>query len=262
MKEYIDTDDTHESTYMPLIGDNAPPFMANSTVGEINFPKDYKGKWVIFFSHPGDFTPVCTTEFIKFAQMQEEFKKLNTELLGLSIDSIYSHISWLKSIKDKVKYKGIENVDINFPIIDDLNMVVAQKYGMIHPKARWSQEQVIEQLRTTGKSSSKDSFSTHTVRAVFVIDPHAIIRAVIYYPLSNGRNLEEIKRLIIAMQKTDNEGVQTPEGWNLGDDLLIPPPQTYELAKKRIDEEDSYCSDWYMCFKEDSEKKDNTKCGE
>ncbi|ADI74013.1 Peroxiredoxin [Methanohalobium evestigatum Z-7303] len=251
MKENENTQEESNYHSMPLIGDNAPAFKADSTVGEINFPNDYKGKWVIFFSHPGDFTPVCTTEFLKFAHMQEEFKELNTELLGLSIDSIYSHITWLKSIRDNIKYKGYGNIDITFPIIDDLNMKVAQKYGMIHPKAKWSQEEVMEQLRTTGKSKSKDSFSTHTVRAVFIIDPHAIIRATIYYPLSNGRNLDEIKRLILAMQKSDEENVQTPEGWYPGDDLIINPPKTYESAIERIKEEGSYCPEWYFCLKKD-----------
>ena len=142
---------------MPLIGDLAPFFSANSTKGKINFPCDYRGKWVVFFSHPADFTPVCTTEIMYFEKYYDEFKKLNTELLGLSVDSYESHMNWISSIKDKIKFKGLENLDITFPIIDDENGEIASKYGMLqnNPKA---------------------------VRAVFVVDPKALVRAVIYYP--------------------------------------------------------------------------------
>ena len=180
-----------ERVTMPLIGDDAPKFTAKTTMGEIKFPEDYKGKWVILFSHPADFTPVCTTEFMTFASMQDEFKKLNTELIGLSIDSIYAHIAWLRTIKEKIEFRGMKNVEVTFPVIEDLRMDVAKKFGMVQPNAS----------------------NTQAVRAVFIIDPKAKVRAVLYYPLSNGRNMAEIKRLLLAMQKSDAEGIATPANW-------------------------------------------------
>jgi peroxiredoxin (alkyl hydroperoxide reductase subunit C) len=222
---------TNETFRMPLIGDAAPSFIAKTTQGEINFPKDYQGKWVILFSHPADFTPVCTTEFMTFASMQPDFKKLNTELIGLSIDSLYAHIAWLRTIKEKIEFKGMKNVEVNFPLIEDLKMEVAKKYGMLQPNAS----------------------STQAVRAVFIIDPQAIIRAVIYYPLSNGRNMDEIKRLILAMQKSDKDKVATPANWQPGDDVIVPPPGSCGVAKERMEskEEGKYCLDWFMCLKKD-----------
>lgn len=216
---------------MPLIGDDAPAFTATTSMGEIKFPQDYKGKWVILFSHPADFTPVCTTEFMTFASMQEEFKKLNTELVGLSIDSIYAHIAWLRTIKEKIQYKGMKDVEITFPVIADLTMEVAKKYGMVQPNAS----------------------TTQAVRAVFMIDPKAKIRAILYYPLSNGRNMAEIKRLLLAMQKSDAEGVATPANWQPGEDVIIPPPGSCGTAKERVEkkEEGKYCLDWFMCLKKD-----------
>ena len=216
---------------MPLIGDAAPEFSAKTTQGQINFPADYKGKWVILFSHPADFTPVCTTEFMTFAYMQEDFRKLNTELVGLSIDSIYAHIAWLRTIKEKIEYKNMKNIEVNFPVIEDISMDVAKKYGMVQPNAS----------------------ATQAVRAVFVIDPKAIVRAVIYYPLSNGRNMDEIKRLILALQKSDKEGIATPANWQPGDDVIIPPPGSCVVAKERVEgkEEGKYCLDWFMCFKKE-----------
>ncbi|MBN2279283.1 MAG: peroxiredoxin [Candidatus Marinimicrobia bacterium] len=222
----------NQETYsMPLIGDVAPAFKAKTTQGEINFPADYKGKWVILFSHPADFTPVCTTEFMTFASMQEDFKALNTELIGLSIDSLYAHIAWLRTIKEKIEFKGMKNVEVNFPVIEDLTMEVAKKYGMVQPNAS----------------------NTQAVRAVFIIDPGTKVRAVIYYPLSNGRNMDEIKRLILAMQKSDKDGVATPANWQPGDDVIIPPPGSCGMAKERVEkeEEGKYCLDWFICFKKD-----------
>ena len=215
--------------YMPLIGDSAPSFTAQTTTGSINFPRDYKGKWVIFFSHPADFTPVCTTEFMTFASMQDDFKKLNAELLGLSIDSIYAHIAWLRTIKEKIEYKGMKEVEITFPVIADLKMDIAKKFGMLQPNAS----------------------DTQAVRAVFIIDPKAKIRAILYYPLSNGRNMDEIKRLLLAMQRSDAENVATPANWQPGDDVIIPPPGSCGAAKERMEtkDEDTYCLDWFMCFK-------------
>jgi peroxiredoxin (alkyl hydroperoxide reductase subunit C) len=217
---------------MPLIGDDAPAFKAKTTQGEINFPEDYKGKWVILFSHPADFTPVCTTEFMTFAVMEPELKAMNTELIGLSIDSLYAHIAWLRTIKEKIEFKGMKNVEVNFPLIEDISMDVAMKYGMVQPNAS----------------------ATQAVRAVFIIDPKAKIRAVIYYPLSNGRNMEEIKRLIIAMQKSDKESIATPANWQPGDDVIIPPPGSCGSAKERVEKEEKgkYCLDWFMCLRKDS----------
>ncbi len=223
---------------LPLIGDDAPPFTAKTTMGDINFPDDYKGKWVILFSHPADFTPVCTTEFMTFASMQEDFKKLDTELIGLSIDSIYAHIAWLRTIKEKIEYKGMKDVEITFPVIEDLRMDVARLYGMLQPGAS----------------------NTQAVRAVFVIDPKAKIRAVLYYPLSTGRNMDEIRRIIIAMQKADKDGIATPANWQPGDNVIVPPPGSCGTAKERVEKKDknTYCLDWFMCFKRESKSKKKT----
>ncbi len=214
---------------MPLIGEKAPSFKAETTQGPINFPEDYKGKWVIFFSHPADFTPVCTTEFMTFASMQDEFKALNAELLGLSIDSTFSHIAWARTINEKIEYRGMKNVEVKFPIISDLTMEVAKKYGMLQPSAS----------------------TTQAVRAVFIMDPEAAIRAILYYPLSNGRNMEEIKRLLLAMQHTDEHKVATPANWQPGDDVIIPPPGSCGAARERVEKagKDYECLDWFLCLK-------------
>lgn len=219
---------------MPLIGDDAPSFTAVTTQGTLNFPEDYKGKWVILFSHPADFTPVCTTEFMTFASMQEEFRRMNTELIGLSIDSVFSHIAWLKRIEEKIEYKGMKNIEVKFPVIADLKMDVAKKYGMLQPNAS----------------------TTQAVRAVFIIDPVAKIRAMLYYPLSTGRNMQEIKRLVIALQKNEAEKVATPANWQPGEDVIIPPPNTMDAVKERLGktEEDKCCLDWFICLKKDSQK--------
>ena len=216
---------------LPLIGDDAPEFQARTTKGVINFPKDYKGKWVILFSHPSDFTPVCTTEFITFASMQDEFRDLNTELIGLSVDSLFSHIAWARNIEEKIEYKGMKNVKVDFPIIEDLTMEVANKYGMIQPKTS----------------------NTEAVRAVFIIDPKGKIRTILYYPQSTGRNFDEIKRIILALQKADGEGVATPADWRPGDDVIIPPAETVDIARDRIEDtsSDHYAHDWYIQFKKD-----------
>jgi len=177
-----------EMVAMPRIGDKAPEFKAVTTQGEINFPSDFKGSWVILFSHPADFTPVCTSEFLTFATMEEKFAKANCKLVGLSVDGLYSHIAWLRTIKEKIEYKGMKNVEVKFPLIEDITMEVAKKYGMIQP----------------GESSTK------AVRAVFFIDPKGIIRAIIYYPLSLGRNFDELYRALIAMQTADAFSVATP----------------------------------------------------
>lgn len=223
-----------EENRMLRIGDDAPSFSAVTTQGVINFPEDYKGKWVILFSHPADFTPVCTTEFMTFASMQDEFKALNTELIGLSIDSIYAHIAWLRTIKEKIKWNGLENVEVKFPVIEDIKMEVAKKFGMLAPNVS----------------------TTQAVRAVFFIDPDAKIRTILYYPASLGRNFAEIKRVLLGLQKADKDGVATPANWQPGDDVIIPPPGSCGVAKERVEnsEEGKYCLDWFLCFKK--EKKD------
>jgi peroxiredoxin (alkyl hydroperoxide reductase subunit C) len=214
---------------LPLIGEKAPSFKAESTQGPVNFPDDYKGKWVIFFSHPADFTPVCTTEFMTFASMQPEFERLNCKLLGLSIDSTYSHIAWLRTIREKIEYRGMKGVEVTFPVISDLTMDVAKAFGMLQASAS----------------------TTQAVRAVFVIDPNAVVRAILYYPLSNGRNMEEIKRLLVAMQLSDQHKVATPANWQPGDDVIVPPPGSCGMAKERTEKPaaDTRVLDWFMVLK-------------
>lgn len=218
-----------ECIHMPLIGEQAPAFKALTTQGEISFPDDYKGKWVILFSHPADFTPVCTTEFMTFANMAEDLKALNCELIGLSIDSHFAHIAWLRTIKEKIEYKGMKDVEVKFPVIADLSMDVAKSFGMVQPATA----------------------TTQAVRAVFIMDPKGLVRAILYYPMSNGRNMEEIKRLLIAMQTSDKHGIATPANWQPGDDVIVPPPGSCGAAKERVDGagEDYRCLDWFLCLK-------------
>lgn len=204
---------------MPHLNEPAPDFEAKTTHG-VKKLSDYKGKWLVLFSHPADFTPVCTTEFIAFARAYPEFQKLNCDLLGLSIDSYYSHVAWVRNIKEKF------GVEIPFPIIEDLSMKVARAYGMIHPGAA----------------------DTSAVRATFVIDDKGILRAMVYYPMSNGRSIAEFVRLVTALQTSDQNKVATPEGWQPGDKVIVPPPGTSEDAEKRMNE--GYeCVDWYFCKK-------------
>jgi peroxiredoxin (alkyl hydroperoxide reductase subunit C) len=224
-------EEVREFYRMPLIGDDAPSFTATTTQGVIHFPEDYKGKWVILFSHPADFTPVCTSEFMTFARMQNEFKELNTELIGLSVDSLYAHIAWLRTIKEKIEWNGMKDMEVTFPLIEDISMNVANKFGMIQP----------------------NQSSTQAVRAVFVIDPESKIRTILYYPLSTGRNFDEIKRIILALQKADKDGVATPADWRPGDDVIVPPAGSCGTAKERMDgnDEADYCLDWFMCLRKD-----------
>lgn len=213
---------------MPLIGDKAPEFIANTTNGKVNFPADYAGKWVILFSHPADFTPVCTTEFMTFQSMLSEFQKFNTEVIGLSIGTLTGHLAWIKSIKE-IDYRGWSGMNITFPIIDDMNMEVAKKYGMIHHNA------------ADGK----------TVRAVFIIDPQGIIRTILYYPLTTGRNFDEIRRTLIALQTADNFHVATPADWQPGEDVVVPAPSTTAGMNERISGQDKNLDvkAWYLTFK-------------
>ena len=204
---------------IPLIGEKAPEFEAATTQGTLRL-SDYKGSWLILFSHPADFTPVCTTEFIAFAEIYPELQKRNTELLGLSVDSVSSHIAWVRNVEEKM------GVKIPFPIIADLNKDVSKLYGMIHP------------------AQSK----TETVRCVFIIDPESTLRTILYYPLTTGRNMQEILRIIDALQTTDKHKVATPANWKPGDPVVVPPPGTTEQAEERV-KEGYDCKDWYLCFK-------------
>lgn len=214
---------------MPRIGDKAPSFHAVTTQGDINFPADFSGSWVILFSHPADFTPVCTSEFMTFASLEEKFAKVNTKLVGLSVDGLYSHIAWLRTINEKIEYKGMKNVEVRFPLIEDITMEVATKYGMIQP----------------GESS------TRAVRAVFVIDPKGVIRTIIYYPLSLGRNFDELYRVVVGLQTADAFDVALPADWRPGDDVIVPPAGSCGVAKERMGDQsgETHCYDWFFCMK-------------
>lgn len=214
---------------MPRIGDLAPSFKAVTTQGEINFPGDFKGKWKILFSHPADFTPVCTSEFMTFASMAKEFEALNTQLVGLSVDGLYSHIAWLRTIKEKINWKGMKDVEVKFPLIVDISTKVASLYGMIHPGDN----------------------ETAAVRAVFFIDPQDRIRTIMYYPIVLGRNFDEIKRVIIALQTADKFGVAMPADWRPGDDVIVPTAGSCGVAKDRMESSDEqvHCHDWFFCTK-------------
>ncbi len=217
-------------TMIPVIGEEAPGFRAQTTQGPITFPDDYKGSWVILFSHPADFTPVCTTEFMTFASMERDFSALNCKLIGLSIDSTYSHIAWLRTIQEKIRYNGLENVRISFPVIADLKMEVACLYGMLQPSAS----------------------DVSAVRAVFFVDPESKVRALMYYPLSTGRNIKEIKRLLLALQTADKYKVATPADWQPGEDVIVPPPGSSPAADDRVaraGQDGMRCQDWFLCFK-------------
>ena len=219
---------------MPRIGDKAPEFKAVTTQGDINFPADYKGSWVILFSHPADFTPVCTSEFMTFATLESKFNEANCKLVGLSVDGLYSHIAWLRTIKEKIEYKGMKDVEVTFPLIEDITMEVAKKYGMMMP----------------GESNTK------AVRAVFVIDPVGVIRTIIYYPLSLGRNFDELYRVVIALQTADEFKIATPADWRPGDDVIVPTAGSCGTAKDRMDgkEDGVECKDWFFCTKKISKE--------
>ena len=205
---------------MPQLNKPAPAFEAKTTAG-VKKLADYKGRWLVLFSHPADFTPVCTTEFMAFAKAHDKFQALNCDLLGLSIDSNYAHIAWMRNIKENF------GVEIPFPIIEDLSMKVAGAYGMIQPGAS----------------------DTSAVRATFFIDPDGVLRAMVYYPMSNGRSIDEFLRLLEALQTSDANGVATPENWKKGEKVIVPPPATAEAAEQRAGEGYDYV-DWYFSKKE------------
>lgn len=222
--------ETNQVNVMPRIGDAAPAFEANTTQGHISFPADFKGKWKILFSHPADFTPVCTTEFMTFGHMAEEFEALNCQLIGLSIDGIHSHIAWLRTIREKIDFRGMKGIEVKFPLIDDISMNVAKLYGMIQP----------------GEST------TSAVRAVFFIDPQDKIRTIMYYPLSLGRNFDEIKRVLIGLQTVDNFGVALPADWRPGDEVIVPPAGSCGVARERSEgaNKELHCYDWFFCTRQ------------
>lgn len=207
-----------EYSCLPLIGDLAPEFHASTTNGKIHFPNDFRGNWVVLFSHPSDFTPVCTTEFIAFQQYLSEFEKLNTKLIGLSVGALSSHLAWLDAIENMPG-----GIKITFPLIDDLSMDIAKKYGMIQPNAS----------------------NTHAVRAVFIIDSNSIVRAILYYPPILGRNIQEILRIVTALRTSVAFNVATGANWNVGDDVLVPAPQTAKDMRKTKSNQPA----WFMKYK-------------
>ncbi len=208
---------------MPLIGDEFPEMTVQTTHGKIDLPNEYRGKWFILFSHPGDFTPVCTTEFHAFQSRYDDFKKLNCELIGLSVDQVFSHIKWVEWIKEKL------GTEIKFPVIADDLGKVSFKMGLIHPNK-----------------------GANTVRAVFVVDPDGIIRAILYYPQELGRNIGEILRMVSAFQVSDKEKVAMPANWPenelINNKVIIPPAKDKDTADKRLQEYEGY--DWWFCYKE------------
>jgi len=207
---------------IPLLGDKFPELKVQSTLGFMNIPRDYEGKWFVLFSHPADFTPVCTTEFYSFSKRYEEFRNLNCELVGLSVDQVFSHMKWIEWIKDKL------NEEIKFPIIA-ANDTIAASLGMLHPNK-----------------------GTNTVRAVFIVDPRGIVRLILYYPQEAGRNIDEIIRVLKAMQTSDKEGVAIPSGWPdnelIGNKVIIPPATDIKTAAERKKKYENF--DWWFCYKD------------
>jgi peroxiredoxin (alkyl hydroperoxide reductase subunit C) len=215
------TEQVQQTPSLPRLGAPAPQFEAVTTLGTLKL-EDFKGSWLVLFSHPADFTPVCTTEFVAFAKIHPKLRELNCELMGLSIDSVYSHIAWMRNIEATLGQK------ITFPVIADLDRKVATLYGMVMP----------------GESK------TETSRCVFIIDDKQALRAMIYYPLTTGRNMEEILRVIQALQTSDKHGVATPANWRPGDKVIVPPANNQELAEQRTKDPNLECKDWYFCMKE------------
>ena len=212
---------------MPFLGETAPAFRACSTCGEINFPLDYNGKWVILFRYIGDYSPVCTTEMMIFASMINEFKGINTQLIGLSADSLYSHIAWIRKIKE-LAWKDMKRVEVTFPLISDTTHEIAQLYGM--------------------EQSSAEEVS----RSVYLLDPQGRLRAKLHYPAAIGVNVKELLRMLVALQKAETEGALIPSGWNPQDDVILKVPDSCVAASERIEKvnEDVYCLDWFLSFKQ------------
>ena len=219
-----------EDSAMPLIGDTAPAFTAKTTDGIVRFPNDFSGSWVILFSHPMDFTPVCTTEFLSFQSLLKDFQKLNTDIIGLSVGAIFSHLAWFRSIYNEVEFNDLKKINITFPVIADIDLKISKLYGMIHPNAS----------------------DTTTVRAVFIIDPQGKIRTILYYPQNVGRNIKEILRILTALQTSDSFSVSTPANWIPGESVIEPAPQTTKDMQKRIAAHDKHTNrqSWYLTFHE------------
>ena len=215
----------------PMLGEIAPYFSAESTIGTVNFPDDYIYKWKVLFSHPADFTPVCTSEILELAAAQPEFDALRTKIVVVSVDPVETHIQWEKSM-EAISYKNREPVKIDFPIVSDANLMISREYNMIH----------------------KNSGTTRDVRGVFIVDPKNRIRAIFYYPMEIGRNLPEIERTIAALQKADDQHVNIPANWEPGDDVLIPFGKTVAKDEKIFPAEDPdyYQLSWYMRFKKET----------
>src|ERR671916_1279472 len=214
----------HAPAGMPRINEVAPDFEAKTTHGVMRL-SDLRGKWVVLFSHPADFTPVCSTEFVEFARRSDEFKQRNAQLVGLSVDSVTAHIAWIRNMQANF------DVKIDFPVIADLDTKVAQRYGLIHPGAS----------------------ETATVRAVFFIDPSQKVRAMIYYPMSLGRNIDEVLRALDGLQTADQNACATPANWQKGDKVVVPPPQTVDDASKRMEDDfksKNEVTDWYLSKRE------------
>jgi peroxiredoxin (alkyl hydroperoxide reductase subunit C) len=213
---------------IPLIGETAPSFTAESTNGKITFPDDYYGKWKILFSHPAAFTPVCTSELIELAEMQKDLDNMDTKVIVISTDGLNSHIAWKKSM-ESIRYRGRETVKMTFPLISDNGLEVSRKYGMIHSY----------------------SSTTRDIRGVFIIDPNDKIRAIFFYPMNVGRNMDEIKRTVMALQMADGKNVLTPANWMPGGEVLIPAPKTEADADKLAAKKDPDLHElaWYMWFK-------------
>ena len=218
---------TNVFSQMPMLGDKAPKFVAKTTNGELNFPADYFGKWKIIFSHPADFTPVCTTELLELSFMQDDFKKLNTELVVISTDGVNSHIEWIESM-ESIDYKAKGKTEIKFPIASDVGLEISRLYGMIHPNS----------------SKTKD------VRAVFIIDTDDKICAILYYPNTVGRNMDEILRTLVALQEVDKKDRLAPANWNLGDKLLLKSPESKDEAEKMQSKSKINSLAWYLWFED------------
>ena len=222
------SEDKNQKEGFLRIGDKAPAFEADSTMGKISFPVDFEGQWVIFFSHPSDFSAVCTTEFIFFANMMNEFENLNTKLIGLSVDGLSSHLEWLYKIETEISFHGITNTKIKFPLIADLSGEIANQYGMIHPEASL----------------------VKAVRSVFFIDPNGIIRSILFYPFSTGRNFDEIKRILISLQLSDKLNISTPANWQPGDEVVSKAPNNINdlehISRKTINKSGA----WFLSLEE------------
>lgn len=217
-----------ENFYGLKIGDKAPSFNAETTNGWISFPNDFQGKWVILFSHPADFSPVCTTEFIYLAEMMKDFEALNTALIGVSVEGIASHLAWFHEIESQVSFHGITKTKIRFPLIADLTGKISKSYGLIHPNVHESK----------------------AIRGVFFIDPQGVIRTILFYPLSTGRNFEELKRILISLQLSDRLGISTPANWQPGDDIVKNAPNDIQSLNRSLKEVKNKSGAWFLSLEE------------